>query len=1039
MLKLAAAAAVRRGTSDRDEIGQAASSDVVAGLETQRVGGQLVERAHAWMMRAERLETCVDGKLSTHGHSDTLLLGGAMAETYAGATLVLAGMSDDMVAGGGMRVSASGDLSLAGLIGGEERIGSAHADGALLEAYSTHFEREYGNGNHVARMARFSGTMHITTATGFRPLFKVMKGVRNLTPAPSPGGGADAAADAPSGTPPPAAPPPAAPPSTGTVNLLGDTSDAANASEAAFEPFTTVPAAEDIGDIAADGTRSADTADKLDEARHLTLADVDNTLAHLRARAGLPDDAGMDEVFEFLRGLGSGQIGDDEVRRAGQIAMGELQDATVPFRELLQERGLEFQQLTLQDVRTLLANEAEIARDSGDLTTAAELEGALVGFDAVAYQTTTDFLNRFPDLEEADTLRDLPVTLPPSSPPSPDTPQASRLGAGLDPTDVALQLEDVRDNWLEDFVPLDPDLDSDLAGENIRQRNNVIQAQADLIDLALDEVRRGNDPMTALDAQVKDALLRKSNNAARFPGEADALEEAADAVRLLVNDTAAADTLGEPHVYDVLGAVGEEAASANWELSGTYEEPWDLVWRRITQADDADSARASLAAVEDAGNLQFEGASIGNTNDLTDLSTDEARRIDDSALGTSGYEIDQGQAWGDADDWSSGYETIDSWPTNSVDSDGYATIGFSPAGDYPQPPSALPRDVDAQNLRQAISDARQAVPEADQAKRHALSVAVDAVLRNKDPTAVINDAIDAAKAGRNTDPLLGVEQVDTLADVNALLNELVDQNRTATSVASGFGQADDTRRIDALRDQTDSFVRSWSAEVQPYESPMDLSRSREYFVNRPAGQTSLDVDITITRHEYEELHEYADLPIHIKDGEVDAANHTYATVRERRWANRPVHEADPFRAGPPPVLTVKDDDPFRVVGFLRAADGSDDPLNGLPLISVTQAEKLAIDDGDIAVKVIDTNTLQPYRDYRLVANRPDGIDGGVSRRLSPPDLMHAIAREHDNYFKSRATWARRQWGPMPLPPTAKFQPVSLGPDGVFRPIDLLPP
>ena len=111
----------------------------------------------------------------------------------------------------------------------------------------------------------------------------------------------------------------------------------------------------------------------------------------------------------------------------------------------------------------------------------------------------------------------------------------------------------------------------------------------------------------------------------------------------------------------------------------------------------------------------------------------------------------------------------------------------------------------------------------------------------------------------------------------------------------------------------------------------------------------------------------------------------------------------------------------------------------MPLIRVTQAEKMAIDDGDIIVQVIDTSTFQQYGDFRLVANRPDGIDGGVSRRLSPADLMRAIAREHDNYFKRRATLARRQWTPMPVPPDARFRPISLGPDGVFRPIDPLPP
>ena len=112
--------------------------------------------------------------------SDTTLLGGAMAETHAGAVLLTAGMSDSLVAGRGLRATALVDLWLAGLAGLEEKIGSAIADGALIEAYGTHFEREYGAGNHVAGFANFSGTVHTTAATGFRPLYKVASACANL-------------------------------------------------------------------------------------------------------------------------------------------------------------------------------------------------------------------------------------------------------------------------------------------------------------------------------------------------------------------------------------------------------------------------------------------------------------------------------------------------------------------------------------------------------------------------------------------------------------------------------------------------------------------------------------------------------------------------------------------------------------------------------------------------------------------------------------------------------------------------------------------
>ena len=1298
VLKLVSAAvAVRRGASDQVEIGRTASSDTVAGRETQGVGGQLVEHAHSQLTRAERLETRIDGKLSSHGHSDTTLLGGAMAETYAGATLVLAGMSDDLVAGGGMRLSASGDLYLAGLIGGEERIGTAIADGALLEAYGTHFEREYGNGHHVAGFARFSGTIHTTVATGFRPLFKVMTGVRNLTP----GAGGSAAADTQGGT--AQVPTPVPPPAGGassSAGLLGDTPDVARASEAAAEPLTNVPAVEDLGDVATDGARGADTADQLDEARHMTLADIDTALAHQRARAGLPDEAGMGDLLDFVRRLGGGEVGDEAVQSAGDVMVRELRNTASPVYDMLRSRGLDFGALTLEETRTLLANEAALARDSGDLARAAELQGILNGFDAMVYQSTVDFLERFPDLPDADRLRDLPTPLPPALT---DAPRASRLGAGLDATDVALQLEDVRNTWLEDFVPLDPLLDDDLAGDAIRQRNNIIQAQVDLVDLALDEVRRGNDPMAALDAQVQQARLRETNGAARFPGEADALAEAADIVRLITDDTATTHMLEGSDVNDLLRALDErtfrtrvaadwdphrwlsqagdelesvneqfrrlleqrlspdEAAAINYrdstsvrnallsvqasatnrdelvhltetirnydnlvrrvvndtftsvdEAAGrTTDWPWlvdqdalagalrgetqrhldavDNAGRGSAGADvilvnqdylnvyeqairdiqrgqnplgymdeerrfleyhvraaeaaaskaqalaeepglSADEVRQAIAqaakhrskaasqqarvdrllearnmvyramqtyAIEDVGvshsafgaldgravspndamplgyefagdeaweaslragqgndggaagaanaaTSQFEGASIEGAGSLDDLSVDESIRIDGTASYTSGYEVDGGATWGDNLDSPSGYETDGgTWGSGRLDGyetdagtgsfgwlDGYETVDASP---YVLPHTILPRDIDAHGLRQAIRDARQAVPEVDQARRRALSLAIEAVSRGEDPTVVINGAIDAAKVRRNTDPLLGYDQVDVLTDVNALLNRLADQNRHAAPALTEFSQADEARRVEALREQNEGYATIGPSQGEPLGT---LPRTREDFVDGPPGQAGLEV--SVTRHDYDEIPGYADVPVHIRDGEIDAPKHTYATVRERRW-NKPIQRADPRRKGPPPILTIKDDDFSRFAGFLRTADGSDDPLNNMPLIRVTQAEKMAIDDGDIIVQVIDTSTFQQYGDFRLVANRPDGIDGGASRRLSPQDLMRAVASDHESYFKRRATLARRLWGPMPVPPTARFRPVSLGPDGVFRPIDVLPP
>ena len=265
-------AAVRRGESDRFEIGGLASSDVVDGQEAQHTGGDHVESAHAHTVRAARLETRVGGKMSLRAHSDTTLLGGAMAETHAGPVLLMAGMSDSLVAGGGMRVSLA-DLSVAGLIGMEEKIGSALADGALVEAYATHFEREYGPGSHVAGFASFTGTVHLTSASGFRPLFKVASGVRNLAA----GGGGGAGPEGPAGAPAPAPPPQVAPP-TGRPSdggLIGDTPELAGV-------YSRLG---DVGDAGGDTSRALADADDLAAA---DLRHLDEPLYDDIVRRGVP-------------------------------------------------------------------------------------------------------------------------------------------------------------------------------------------------------------------------------------------------------------------------------------------------------------------------------------------------------------------------------------------------------------------------------------------------------------------------------------------------------------------------------------------------------------------------------------------------------------------------------------------------------------------------------------------------------------------------------------------------------------------------------
>ena len=206
-----------RGEIDRLEIGSGGGHDVVAAAETLRVGGTLSEEiGGSAQVRAARFDTHVKGRMNLHLHSDMTLLGGAMTETWAGAVMTLTGMSDNMTAGVGTRISTL-DLWLIGLTGMEEKIATAAADLAFIELYVNHMEREYTAGSHNAGVALFSGAVFTTMATGFRQLVKVANGVRDL----SPGGGGGGGGGAEGGTPSP--PPPV--PAVGTPGMLNDVDD----------------------------------------------------------------------------------------------------------------------------------------------------------------------------------------------------------------------------------------------------------------------------------------------------------------------------------------------------------------------------------------------------------------------------------------------------------------------------------------------------------------------------------------------------------------------------------------------------------------------------------------------------------------------------------------------------------------------------------------------------------------------------------------------------------------------------------------------
>ena len=191
---LSGAGRVRGGTSDRVELGEAGAVEQVAGSERTRIGGRLSEAVGGSVAtRASRVHTVLCAGLERHVGSETTLLAGGMSERQLAAVVDLAGMSDDLVVGGGMRATTMLDVWLCAVVGMEEKVASAHADAAVVERFGTTIEREYGAGTHVAGVALLRGTVHATLAAGLWRLLKVSMRVRNLTAGSGDGGGAPTA------------------------------------------------------------------------------------------------------------------------------------------------------------------------------------------------------------------------------------------------------------------------------------------------------------------------------------------------------------------------------------------------------------------------------------------------------------------------------------------------------------------------------------------------------------------------------------------------------------------------------------------------------------------------------------------------------------------------------------------------------------------------------------------------------------------------------------------------------------------------------
>ena len=236
--------ALRRGASERIEAGRSqTNADLVAGRDRVRVHATLHEHTgHALTEQAAHLHTTVEGALDVHAASeDTVLLAGHMRELWDGGGAIVAAMTDDTVAGGGIRVTTPLDLWVHGLMGVEERIGTCTADAVLLELCVTHYEREYGPGAHAAGLAVYTGSLYQSSRSSFRALMRVSSGVRNLIAG---GGGGNGGGDGGAGSAPGASPPPA-PARTGAAEESATGTLAAGRS-AAGAPATALDAADEL-------------------------------------------------------------------------------------------------------------------------------------------------------------------------------------------------------------------------------------------------------------------------------------------------------------------------------------------------------------------------------------------------------------------------------------------------------------------------------------------------------------------------------------------------------------------------------------------------------------------------------------------------------------------------------------------------------------------------------------------------------------------------------------------------------------------------
>ena len=311
--------ALRRGESERIEAGRSGeNAERVAGRDRVRVHGSLHEHTgHGRAELAAHLHTTVDSTLDVHAASeDTVLLAGHMRDLWDGGTAIVAAMTDDTVAGGGIRVTTPLDLWVHGLMGVEERIGTCTADAVLMESSATHYEREYGPGVHAAGLAVYAGSLYQSSRSSFRPLMRVSSGVRNLIAG---GGGGGAGGDAGAGDAPGTSPPPVPAAGGAGMQAASETLSAATGEGAGGTAQAGVVAGVRSQDLA--GIHRADEVAALVREAHVAAASGDLT----EVRRGTDTAGQLAALHDAMRGTGEGA--EHEMRTVSRVSMTDDTDS----------------------------------------------------------------------------------------------------------------------------------------------------------------------------------------------------------------------------------------------------------------------------------------------------------------------------------------------------------------------------------------------------------------------------------------------------------------------------------------------------------------------------------------------------------------------------------------------------------------------------------------------------------------------------------------------------------------------------------------